>query len=145
MVSISRNAEGRPSRMVTIRSTTPKAANTIASVISGPSAPANRRIHPREAYSGLFDRALMVDLGVGRGGGPFVARDGRRHDRFFGPVGSQANVAQPPPRHDGDPVANGEQLGEIRTDEDHSLAGGGGLTHQPVDFALSPYVDAAGR
>ena len=50
-----------------------------------------------------------------------------------------------PARHHGDPVADPEQLGEIRADDQDRLALRGQLAEQAIDLGLGADVDAAGR
>ncbi len=69
----------------------------------------------------------------------------RLHDFVFGPLRDGACLTHRSARHDGDPVADSEQLGQVGADNQDRLARGGLFADQAIDLGLGADVDAAGR
>src|SRR5437016_4643507 len=63
-------------------------------------------------------------------------------DALLGPLFGRTGGCQHPAAHHADSIANAQQLGQIRTNKEDSLAGGGQLSHQPVNLRLAADVDA---
>src|SRR5438067_1401711 len=71
-----------------------------------------------------------------------ILPNGGADDALLGPLFGRTGGCQHPAAHHADSIANAQQLGQIRTNKEDSLAGGGQLSHQPVNLRLASNVDA---
>src|SRR4051812_42819563 len=66
-------------------------------------------------------------------------------DGVLGPFGSRTHSSDSPAAHHSNGIANAEEFGKIRADEDNRFAVGGEFADELVDLGFAGDVDAARR
>src|SRR5688500_7922407 len=75
----------------------------------------------------------------------FMHTDRRDEDELGRPLANRPSGREPASSHHGEPVAQAEQLGEIRADDENGAASGGLARNGVVHVGLAADVDAARR
>src|SRR5437879_2140556 len=63
------------------------------------------------------------------------------HHLLAGPFGNVAHRAEAAARHDGEAVANAEELGQVAAYEEDRLSLGGQFADESIDFGLAAEID----